>query len=521
VTRSLPSWRPGSLSTRLLLPLILLTGLAWRGLLSAILPPGYDEAYYTFYGNHLALSYFDHPVAVGLWAWLGQWLGGSVLALRVPSLLSYTVALALLAVATQRWFGRRAALVSVTLGSLCPLLLLCGGVLLLPDSPLLLGLATLLWWLSRHPKVIPAGATEAIGLGVLLGVITLGKYHALLVLLSLLGWSLWSPQRRSLIVTPWPALSCAVWLVVSAPLWLWNLGHGWASFQFHGGRIDSGPIHGIASPPLFLSSQMVLLFPTIGMVLLLALLPRPDPERAVPQRQLIRWLVLPQLVVFTLLSGRLHVLASWLVPAWWLVLPLAGDWMAGLWLSRCRRWFVLGGWGTALVLPPLMLALAVQVRWGVADRWLPRGLDTSSELMPPDSLRRDLQRHPSVWQAVQEAPLIAATRYDLPGFLALALGPRHPARFTTFNPDARGFAWWQPEDGFVGTTGVIFGIEEPGAPLVPESWLPWMGKVEPLGTVEVLRSGQPSLRLAFARFGPLPYPLPRFYGPRALSAKPR
>jgi hypothetical protein len=148
---------------------------------------------------------------------------------------------------------------------------------------------------------------------------------------------------------------------------------------------------------------------------------------------------------------------------------------------------------------------------------LPAGLDTSTQLMQPDSLRRDLQRHPDLWKALQEAELIAANRYDLPGFLSLAMGRSHGVAFTTFNPDARGFAWWQPADGFRGRSGVVFGFEEPGKPLVPDSWVPWMGTVESLGSVEILRAGRPALRLAFARFGPLPYPLPRFYGPRALA----
>ncbi|MCT0208046.1 glycosyltransferase family 39 protein [Synechococcus sp. CS-1332] len=499
------------------LPLVLGAGLVLRLALAAILPPGYDEAYYNFYGRQLDLSYFDHPAAVGLWAWAGQRLGESIFALRLPSVLSYTVALVLLAGATQRWFGRRAALVSAILGSLCPVLLLCGGVLLLPDSPLLLALAALLWWLSRHPKVIPTTAAEAVGLGFILGLVTLGKYHSFLVLLSLLGWCLASPQRQALYRSPWPAFGGLVWLTVSAPLWLWNMSHGWVSFLFQGGRIDAGVTYSLASPPLLLLSQLVLLFPTLGVVLLLALLPRSGQDEAVAPRQLLRWLVLPQLVVFVALSGRMHVLASWLVPAWWLLLPLAGDWLAGLKRPSRWPWLVAGGWGTAVVLPPLLLILALQVRWGIVDRWLPAGLDTSTQLMPPDSLRRDLRRNPGVWKALQQAQLIAGTRYDLPGFLSLALGPGHNARFTTFNPDARGFAWWQPAGGFKGTTGVIFGLEEPGKPLVPASWVPWMGTLESLGSVEILRAGRPALRLAFSRFGPLPHPLPRVYGPSALT----
>ena len=88
------------------LALILLAGLAFRSLAALLLPPGYDESYYLFYGQHPALSYFDHPLAVGVWAWLGNALGGSIQALRVPALLSYTVACGLLAEASRRAFGK-------------------------------------------------------------------------------------------------------------------------------------------------------------------------------------------------------------------------------------------------------------------------------------------------------------------------------------------------------------------------------------------------------------------------------
>ena len=505
----------GKLPPALLLPLLLLAGLVIRLALALVLPPGYDEAYYLFYGRHPALSYFDHPAAVGLWAWIGTRLGGTIFALRLPSLLSYTVALALLGRASERWFGRRASLLAVLLGSIAPVLFLCGGLLLLPDSPLLLALAALLWWLSRHPQVVPASAGEAVGLGSLLGLVTLGKYHALLLLLSLLAWCLASPERRRRLVSPWPGLALVVWLLVSSPLWIWNHTNGWASFLFQGGRIGAAGGYDLAAPPLFLLSQLVLLFPTVGVLLLVALQPRPRPDRSTEHRQLLRWLAIPQLAVFLLLSGRMQVLSSWLVPAWWLLLPLAGDWLAGPHGQRRRGWIEACGRGTALVLPPLLLTLALQVRWGVLDAWLPPGLDTSTQLMPADSLRRDLRRNPAVWRALQEAHLIAANRYDLPGFLALALGPGVKAEFTTFSNDSRGFAWWQPAHGYAGAHGVLFGIVEPGQPLLREAWLDRLGRVEPLGTVEIHRAGRPALKLEFSRFGPLSGPWPRRYGPGA------
>ncbi|MBD2548072.1 glycosyltransferase family 39 protein [Microcystis elabens FACHB-917] len=237
------------------------------------------------------------------------------------------------------------ALLAALLGSLCPLLLLCGGLLLLPDSPLLLALALLLVWLSRHPAVIPTTAGETIGLGLILGLVTLGKYHAFLVLLSLLGWSLGSPDRRALVRRPWPALGWLIRLIVSAPLWLWNVQNVWVSFLFHGGRTDAVAGYALAAPPLFLLSQVALLFPTLGIVPLLALLPRFHLDGAAGPRQLLRWLVLPQLLVFTALTGRMHVLASWL---------------AGLTRPRLRTWTLAAGWGTVLLLPPLLLTLSAQ-----------------------------------------------------------------------------------------------------------------------------------------------------------------
>ena len=78
----------------------------------------------------------------------------------------------------------------MAVASLSPLLFACGGLLLLPDSPLLLVVAALMGWLSRHSLAVPANVKQAIGLGALLGLLTLCKNHSLLVLLALLRWSL-------------------------------------------------------------------------------------------------------------------------------------------------------------------------------------------------------------------------------------------------------------------------------------------------------------------------------------------
>jgi len=461
---------------------ILLTSLLLRSLAALILPPGYDESYYLFYGQHPALSYFDHPLAVGLWAWLGERLGGSILALRLPALLSYTAACALLAQASRRIHGPRAGLITAALASLSPLLLVCGGLMLLPDAPLVLMAALLVWWLARHPLQRPLGAGAAIALGAILGGLSLSKYQSLVLLLSLVALRLqqswqsrrWRPGETLLVLLSW--------LLVSSPLWIWNAQNGWISFAFHTAR--TGTRHGFNAwgPLLLLLSQVLLLFPPIALALLRSLRPARREaaleeaalEGEVPGMEVrafegtLRWLVLPQLALFLLLAGRMQVLQSWLLLAWWLALPLAAARLAAIWRQDPHR-LKRTAWITAVVPPLLCLVAASHVRWGLADPLLPPGLDTSTELLESASLRRALQQDPKLWRALGEAEVIASNRYELPGFLALALRGHSRAQYTCYGRDSRGFRIWASGIHPQARRGVMFSYVGP-----PEKGKPYL-----------------------------------------------
>lgn len=482
--------------------LILLAGFVLRGLLALILPPGYDESYYLFYGQHPALSYFDHPPAVALWSALGQGLPSllrlePVLALRLPGLFSYSASLALLASATCRWFGARAAWIAAALGSLSPLLLACGGLLLLPDSPLLLMMSVLLWWLSRHPLHAPRRAWESLLFGLILGALCLAKYQGLLLVLTLALLRLFDSLRQRQLRWRDTALVLLGFVATSAPLWIWNAQNDWVSFTFHSGRSASTVFHW-QGPPLFLLSQLALLFPSIGVLLLLALLRGPG--------RLLQALAWPQLLMFLLLSGRMQVLASWLVPAWWLLLPPAAALLArpGLW---SRLWLRLLVVVTALASPVLSLAAAAHVRWGVASALVPPAADTSGQLLQPQALRSELSRHPAIWKALLDAEVIGSNRYELPGFLALALQGRTRAQFTTYSGDNRGFDHWRQHLNPRASRGVLFAVVGDYAPIsslaVPSPDQRWQfGPLRPLGKVVVRRGGRPAATLEFYGFDP-------------------
>jgi hypothetical protein len=492
-----------------LLALCLGLGLAMRLILAAILPPGYDESYYLFYGRHPALSYFDHPLAVAGWAAAGQHLGPlfssqPVLALRLPSLLSYTGSLLLLSEATRIWFGRRAALLACALGSLAPLLFVCGGLLLLPDSPLLLVLSLLLWWLARHPLHAARSPLQALQFGWILGLLSLCKYQGLLLILSLVVLRLVESTRRRQLRWLDTALITAGWLMLSWPLWLWNGLHGWRSFAFQAGRTASVIGFQWQGPPLFLLSQLALLFPSIGLLLLVALL-RPTPNHSAAAG-LLRALALPQLVVFLLLAGRMQVLASWLVPAWWLLLPLAAAWLARPLLWQ-RLWLRALAVFTLVAVPLLTLVAAAHVRWGIARSLIPAAVDTSGQLLPPAELRQALMAHPRIWQALREAEVIGSNRYELPGFLALALNGYSRAEYSCYTGDCRGFDDWRASLDPHARRGVLFAVVGGYMPLVtlqlPIPEQPWrIQPLIPLGQVPVRRADQTVALLEFYSFDP-------------------
>lgn len=105
---------------------LLLGGLLVRSAIAVWLPPGFDEAYYYLYTQHLDWSYFDHPLMVGLSTGFGPWLTGYVsqFTIRIGSLLLYTGALMLLYLTSVRLFSQKAAFLTVAIASLIPIFFL-------------------------------------------------------------------------------------------------------------------------------------------------------------------------------------------------------------------------------------------------------------------------------------------------------------------------------------------------------------------------------------------------------------
>ena len=227
-------WRP-------LAPLVALKALVFGLILVRLVAIGstnifQDEAYYWMWGQHPALSYYDHPP---LNAWLlglsGAVLGWSKLALRVPVVLAFVADLALLALISRRiapdWPEH--LWVTLLLFLVTPVLFVVTGWAL-PDYllvTLLLGaIYFLLGFLAEWPTA-PRWRYLYLG-AACLGLAGLAKYNAALLGLGLALYIVLVPRMRPLLLRPQLYLAAAIAIALQAPVLLWNLTEGFASYGF-------------------------------------------------------------------------------------------------------------------------------------------------------------------------------------------------------------------------------------------------------------------------------------------------
>ncbi len=220
-----------------------------------------QEAYYVFYARHPALSYFDHP---GLLAWalaLPASLAPppAVLVRLVPWLFA-AVTLAGLVRLARRFVPSNpggAVLLLATTGAFSIL-----SVVALPDAPLVAAWTWTLCFLAdallddRRGAWLPAGLCTGLAFD--------AKYTAAFLVLGTGLLLLALPRGRRALSTPWPWLGLVVAALTTAPVWIWNATHGWASFLFQtAGRVEQA--RGLSPWNLLglVGSQLVLVLPPL------------------------------------------------------------------------------------------------------------------------------------------------------------------------------------------------------------------------------------------------------------------
>jgi 4-amino-4-deoxy-L-arabinose transferase-like glycosyltransferase len=292
-----------------------------------------DEAYYWMWGQHPALSYYDHPP---LNAWLlglsSRLFGWNAYAVRVPVALSFLADIGALYLLSRRLAGPQWPThfaVTLLLFLTVPMYWLVTSMAL-PDHLLLTGCLLALAFFSGVFIDRAAGAegrSRDLYLGALfLGLAGLAKYNAAFLAIALGLYILFAD--RALLRQPRLWLAAALTLALQLPVILWNATENFASWEFilHGRHAGLRMSYdGVIS---FVGGILILLSP----FLLIPVARFAASRSPVPGAGFARIaFVLSSLVIFAV-SFATVVLFHWNLVAYAAMLPFLGFVMRPRWL---------------------------------------------------------------------------------------------------------------------------------------------------------------------------------------------
>ena len=443
-------WKPNADNDRL--ALAILTGFLVARLAFAFsVGLGVDESYTVAISRLLSLSYFDHPP---LHLWVAHFTAlavGENVASRLPFVVLFFATGWIAYRLTSGLFDSQAALIALFALNVTPFFFASAGAWIVPDGPLLFGVALAAFAAARVFFSEPDNGASAwrlwLVVGVGLGVAGLSKYSAVLSAGGLAAFVIVSPNQRHWLKHPAPYAGAIVALAMITPVVLWNARHGWASFEFQAGR---GVPEGALRPAQFATmvlGQIAFLSPWI-FAPLVAGLASAIRQRADERRLLLLCLSVPPIVLFTVTPfwggrGQPH----WTMPGWFFAFPLMGVWLEqfGLSAKAIRR--------SALASSVLLAAIAGVAILEAATGWPWAAFAAGSRVADP-------MLETFSWSDLRKAPIfdpsprfVVATKWSDAGKIALALGPRTPV--FVLSADPRGWAFLDESASFVGQNGVI------------------------------------------------------------------
>lgn len=210
---------------------------AFKLWLARFLPLLGDEAYYSLWSKHPALSYVDHPPMI---AWLhgltNALTGQSEFGIRCMAIILILISTWLIYLTAKEAFGKKVAVASAVLFNLIPTYL-AGGMFLTPEQPVII-----FWLISLYfsIKIIKTHETKywyPLGLGIGLGL--LSKFPMLLFLPGLLLFLLLSKENRYWLTKKEPYLAMIIAFLIFSPVIIWNINQHFPSLAHHGARLGS------------------------------------------------------------------------------------------------------------------------------------------------------------------------------------------------------------------------------------------------------------------------------------------
>lgn len=294
-----------------------------------------QDAYYYLYGQHLALSYFDHPGMIGyMLRFFTEIFGQSVYVVKLTdftisslTLLSF-YKLSSLFLSKQRLWRSMVLMSSTVFISIV-------SFNSTPDVPLIL-----FWTLSilcLYKAVFEEKKWYWILGGITMGLAFNSKYTALLLQFGIFLFLFFSNKHRKLLISPWFWAGFLISAAVTFPIFWWNYQNEFASFAFQSTERTSSIGKLIIKPTLFLGvigHQVVLLLPVLlylFVVLIFKYIKKILLKFTLPSEKTLFLLAffVPTFMGFLLISPIYWVKLNWMMPSY-----ITGVIMVGMLISK-------------------------------------------------------------------------------------------------------------------------------------------------------------------------------------------
>jgi len=227
-----------------------------------------QDAYYHFYGENLALSYFDHPGMIGYILRIFTTVLGKTA--MVVKFADFTITSL-----TLFSFYKLASYFLSKEKLLRALVLMCTTIFITilsfnstPDVPLIL-----FWTLSLiclYKAIFENSKVYWLVAGLVMGLAFDSKYTALFLQLGLLFFLSFSNKHRHFLLSPWLWSALIISALTTFPIWYWNYQNDFVSFLFQSSKRTGDISRFQIKPSLCLGAiahQLFLLLPILFVVL--------------------------------------------------------------------------------------------------------------------------------------------------------------------------------------------------------------------------------------------------------------
>ena len=462
----------GVLPLRLLQAIALLF-LAAKLVMFAVQRPFMDETYYFLWGQHPALSYYDHPSLVGWTEGIsGALFGWTIFALRLPVLLTLIGDLVLLYLFARRSSGanwREPFWMSAALFLSMPLLAALTGTAL-PDHLLIFMCLGALHFMQGFLATVDAGAPRWRWLyagAAMAGLAILCKYYGALVGAGFLAALLVTPRYRPLFRSAQLYLAIALALAFLLPVVIWNAQNGFASFAFiFASRQGAAHWWTFGGTPGYLVSIVLALSPFLVWPAL-----RFGMDRSSPTSRPAQAITVLSTLLFFAVSTVTNTIIHWNALAYVAAVPFLGSFIRSRSLAVAH--FIYGALFFALIIFNYsVMPLVVAIGHG-DDASSSSGYGVSEVAAQVASLKAETQ-----------ADFVAGTDYSNASELAFAL---HDRDVVSLSEKTEAFDFWTDYTALAGKTAIV--VTDPWHPLT-SAMRAEFASVDPAGTVDVTSFGK-------------------------------